>query len=151
MTQLAEKYYSLQEYLTFEEKAQLKSEYYQGQIFQMAGGSANHSRISLNICLELTIALRGKSCEVFNSDMKIAVKANGLHTYADAAVVCGEVEFGPGRDDIITNPLLLVEVLSPSTRNYDRADKFLLYRVIILTIEIHIYLIERTVVTCFKF
>ncbi len=128
MTQIAERYYSLEEYLAFEEKASYKSEYYQGQIYQMAGGSANHSRISLNASLELTLALRGKGCEVFNSDMKIAVKANTLHTYADASVLCGEVEFAAGRDDIITNPLLLVEVLSPSTRNYDRADKFLLYR-----------------------
>jgi Uma2 family endonuclease len=128
MTQLAQKYYSLEEYLALEEKAKCKSEYYGGQIYQMAGGSANHSRISLNVSLELTLALRGKGCEVFNSDMKIAVKANSLHTYADASVMCGEVEFAPGRDDIIANPLLLVEVLSPSTRNYDRADKFLLYR-----------------------
>lgn len=128
MSQSAEKYYSLEEYFALEEKSDRKSEYFQGEIFMMSSGSANHSRICTIAVVELSLALRGSGCEVFNSDMRILVQDGDLYTYPDASVVCGEVEFVPGRNDTLTNPILLIEVLSPSTRSYDRADKFRFYR-----------------------
>jgi Uma2 family endonuclease len=128
MTQAVQKYYSPEEYLAFEEKALSKSEYYQGEIFQMAGGSGRHNQISSNINTILNVALFDRDCIVYPSDMRILVQANGLYTYADTLVVCGEVQYLPNREDTVTNPVLIVEVLSPSTRNYDRGDKFRLYR-----------------------
>ncbi len=128
MTQLAEKFYTPAEYLALEEKARVKSEYFRGQIFQMVGGSGRHNQICSNANAALNVALLEQPCITYSSDMKIAVKNNGLFTYADGSVVCGEVEFVEKRDDTITNPLLIVEVLSKSTRNYDRGDKFELYR-----------------------
>jgi Uma2 family endonuclease len=128
MSQLADKYYTPEEYLALEEKAVRKSEYYRGQIYLMSGGSANHSRISGNAYFELRSSLENSNCEVFNSDMRVLVKAEGLYTYSDVAVICGEVEYAPGREDTLTNPIMLVEVLSPSTMNYDRGEKFLFYR-----------------------
>jgi Uma2 family endonuclease len=128
MSQLADKYYTVEEYLALEEKADRKSEYYDGKIYLMSGGSSNHSRISVNTVIELGIALRGTQCEVFNRDMRILIADEELYTYPDAAVVYGEAEFAPGRDDSLTNPVLLVEVLSPSTLNYDRGEKFRFYR-----------------------
>ena len=138
MTQLAEKYYSPTEYLALEEKASAKSEYFRGQLYQMAGGSARHNQICSNVNAALNLALFDQPCITYTSDMRILVKDNGLYTYADGSVVCGEAEFAEKRDDTITNPLILVEVLSKSTRNYDRADKFELYREIT---SLQVYLI----------
>lgn len=122
------RYYSPEEYLASEVEAEYKSEYFQGEIFAMAGGSVNHNRIAVNISTEFKMALRGKSCDVFSSDVRVLVQRNGLYTYPDAMLVCGKLEFAEGRDDTITNPKLIVEVLSKSTKNYDRGSKFTLYR-----------------------
>lgn len=119
---------SLEEYLTTEESATEKSEYYRGEIFMMAGGSPNHNRIAGNIFAEFNFGLRGRRCEAFNSDQRIMVKENGLYTYPDAMVVCGKIEYADDRRQTITNPAVLVEVLSPSTKNYDQGGKFELYR-----------------------
>jgi Uma2 family endonuclease len=128
MSQPVKNYYTPQEYLALEEKANYKSEYFQGEIFQMAGANLNHDRIALDLLLLLQNSFTEKPCEAFSSEVRLLVKSNGLYTYPDASVVCGEVQFAEDRDDIITNPLMLVEVLSKSTRNYDRGVKFELYR-----------------------
>jgi Uma2 family endonuclease len=128
MTQLARKIYTPEEYLALEEKAQYKSEYFRGEIFQMAGASGRHNQITANTITALSMALFNRDCIVYPSDMRILVQENGLYTYADALVVCGEVAYFKNRDDILTNPILITEVLSPSTRNYDRGDKFTLYQ-----------------------
>ncbi len=120
--------YTPAEYLASEAQAAYKSEYFDGEIFVMAQKSANHNRITLNVCTEFKIATRRTQCEVFSSDLRILVEQNGLYTYPDAMLVCGEVQFQTGRDDTITNPQLIVEVLSKSTKNYDRGSKFTLYR-----------------------
>ncbi len=123
-----QKYYTPEEYLALEESADYRSEYYQGEIFAMSGGSANHNRLAGNLYLALRENLEGKSCEAFITDMRLLVKKTGLYTYPDVMVVCGRLQFVKGRTDTLTNPVLIVEVLSEATQAYDRGAKFELYR-----------------------
>jgi Uma2 family endonuclease len=116
------------QYLEMERAAVEKCEYYAGEIFQMAGASPNHNRITANINAELNVALRGRSCEAFGSDQRLYVKKNGLYTYPDVMVVCGQIEYDSRDRDSITNPVLIIEVLSPTTANYDRGGRSELYR-----------------------
>lgn len=124
----AKRYYSPEEYLALEEKASAKSEYFRGQIYQISGASLNHNRITVNLTGLLYRALAGKSCEVFSGDMRLLVKANGLYTYPDLMVICGPVDLIAGQVDTVANPVLIIEVLSNSTAEYDRTDKFELYK-----------------------
>ncbi len=119
-------HYTIEEYLAAEAKAEYKSEYYNGEIVAMAGGSPMHSRISVKTTSALDNALKGKNCNTYNSDLK--VQTGKVFVYPDASVVCGELEYYEDRKDIITNPILIVEILSPSTSRYDKADKFMRYR-----------------------
>ncbi len=123
-------FYTPEEYLALEEKADYKSEYFNGEIFAMAGGSYNHNVIAGNINAALNQFAGSKPCVAFTSDMRVLVKANSLYTYPDAMLVYGPVEFAEARNDTITNPLVIVEVLSNSTRDYDRGFKFESYRLI---------------------
>jgi Uma2 family endonuclease len=123
-----QKYYTPEEYLALEETADYRSEYFQGEVFAMSGGSANHNRIAGNVYMTLRESLEGKPCEAFITDMRLLVKKNGLYTYPDVMVICGQLEFVKGRTDTVTNPVLIVEVLSESTQAYDRGAKFELYR-----------------------
>ncbi len=116
------------EYLAVETQADYKSEYYQGQIYAMAGGTIRHSQIAINVIIDLSSALADKPCQVFNSDLRLNVQPNGLYAYPDVMVICGKVELLSGRQDTVTNPVLIVEVLSESTRDYDMTFKFELYR-----------------------
>src|SRR6266496_1571358 len=122
-------YLSPEQYLDIENKADYKSEYYQGVMwplggepFGMPGGRPQHSLISMNIGSELRFALKGR-CLVFSSDMRIRVQPGGLYTYADASVVCGEPELA-GDNMTLLNPLVIVEVLSKTTEASDRGFKF---------------------------
>ena len=124
----AKKYITPEEYLAMEEKAKHRSEYYQGEIFALAGGSANHNRIVRNLSRNLDQAFTKEKCEAFITEMKVWIEARQLFTYPDVAVVCGEIEFYENRDDAIINPLIIVEVLSDSTKSYDRIEKFQYYR-----------------------
>ena len=117
-----------EEYLRLERVADYKSEYYAGEIFSMAGGSPAHSLITNNVGGELRNLLKGNRCATYDSNLRIAVAATGLYTYPDASVICGPLELVPGHDDMITNPTLIVEVLSDSTEAYDRGKKFAHYR-----------------------
>ncbi len=129
MTQaLEKKYYTPEEYLALEETAEYKSEYYQGDIFQMAGGMPNHNSIAANAIVTLGSALKGKPCRTFNSDQRIFVAKLKFYTYPDVSVSCGPIELAPGRRDTIINPVLIVEVLSDSTEKYDRTTKFGFYK-----------------------
>jgi len=121
-------YYTPEEYLAIEEKAEYKSEYYKGEIFAMSGASINHNKIVGNLLVGLKIDLKDSTCEAFMSDMRLWVEEKELYTYPDIVVICEDPKFYPDRDDTITNPLLIVEVLSNSTKNYDRGDKFQFYR-----------------------
>ncbi|MDZ7336626.1 MAG: Uma2 family endonuclease [candidate division KSB1 bacterium] len=130
MEQLAEKkYYSPEEYLALEETAEYKSEYYRGEIFALAGTSVNHNQIIVNTVSKLSNRLDEK-CRAFTTDVRLWIDEKDLFTYPDIMIVCGKIEFYPGRDDTITNPLVIIEVLSESTKNYDRGEKFVFYRAI---------------------
>lgn len=126
--QPAKVFYTPEEYLRLEENSVEKHEFFHGEIFSMAGGTPRHNFLVANVTAELIFGLRGKDCTPYSSDMRILVRDSGLYTYADASVVCGETELALDRNDTITNPVLVVEVLSPSTEKYDRSQKFELYR-----------------------
>lgn len=117
-----------EEYLEHERKAEYKSEYLRGEVFAMAGASPRHALIVTNLVRELSQALRSRSCNVYSSDLRVRVSPTGLYTYPDVVVVCGAAEFADDQDDTLTNPTLIVEVLSESTQNYDRGQKFQHYR-----------------------
>ncbi len=120
--------YSAAEYLTYERQVAYKNEYIAGQIVAMSGSSLAHNRISMNLAWLLISQLRGGSCETFGSDMRVKVTAQGIYTYPDISVVCGEPQFEDTQVDTLLNPTLIIEVLSPSTERYDRGAKFGYYR-----------------------
>lgn len=122
------KFISIEDYLSLEETAQEKHEYYRGEIFAMAGGTIAHNQIVSNMVSEVNFFLREKDCQVFPSDLKVHNEANSLFTYPDISIVCGEPQKWQGRNDTITNPVVIIEVLSESTQLYDRGQKFKLYR-----------------------
>jgi len=115
---------SREEYLAHEEVAEAKSEFFDGEAFAMTGASRSHARIQMNLARLLGTAVRGGSCEAFGSDLRVKVRESGLYTYPDLSVVCGEVDFEDDRGDTLANPVVLVEVLSPSTEAYDRGLEF---------------------------
>lgn len=117
-----------QEYLEIERKAEYKSEYYAGEMFAMSGGTANHSFIGCNIIALLTAKLRGSSCRAANSDLRVSVTPHGPFYYPDAMILCGEIKFADNRQDVVTNPVVIFEVLSPSTATYDLGEKFMQYQ-----------------------
>ncbi|MGD9854379.1 MAG: Uma2 family endonuclease [Planctomycetaceae bacterium] len=123
MSIAALKRYTVDEYLALERASDVKHEFFDGEIFAMAGGSRPHNLISLNIASELRAALEDSPCEVYPSDMRVKLPT-GLYTYPDCSVVCADPQFDGKQQDVLLNPLLIVEVLSPSTEAYDRGTKF---------------------------
>jgi Uma2 family endonuclease len=126
MAQPARRFYSFGEYLAVEEMSPLvKHEFVDGTIVAMAGGTPDHSAIAVNVQGILREQLAGKRCRVFNSDLRVRVKATGLGTYPDGAIVCGALELDPDdpKGHTVTNPTVLVEVLSPTTWEYDVGEK----------------------------
>jgi Uma2 family endonuclease len=124
----ASKYISIEDYITAEETALEKHEYYKGEVFAMAGAGIPHNRIVRNTSTEIDNFLKGKSCEIFPSDLKIYIEANSLFTYPDLTIFCEPVKTYKNRSDVATNPIVIIEVLSKSTQDYDRGSKFKLYR-----------------------
>jgi Uma2 family endonuclease len=122
-----QRHYSLDEYFAVETDSLVKHEYYGGEIFAMAGASVAHNHVSANVLALLRLGLRGSGCYAFGSDLRIHTPS-GLYTYPDVSVICGRVELLTGRPDTATNPVLLVEVLSAATRDYDAGEKFGLYK-----------------------
>lgn len=118
------------EYLALERQAEVRSEFLDGEMFAMAGGTLDHSLIAANLGAELRAHLRDRPCRVFNADLRIKVEATGLHTYPDLSVACGAAQLGSEARDVLLNPILLAEVLSPSSEAYDRGRKFEHYRLI---------------------
>jgi Uma2 family endonuclease len=121
-------YYTKEEYLALEDQAEYKSEYYNGEIFTMAGGSHNHSIICFNLIRRIGEVLDTKDCFGYDSSMKLDIPKYNLFVYPDVMVVCGEIEFFENRNDIVKNPILVVEVLSPATESFDRGKKFAYYQ-----------------------
>ena len=121
--------YTEEEYLEMEEKSLEKHEFYKGEIFAMAGASIPHNQITRNALSAVDEFLRksGK-CQIFPSDLKIHSLGNSLYTYPDLSIICGEIETLGKNKSVVTNPSVLIEVLSKSTQDYDRGGKFKLYR-----------------------
>ena len=119
---------SEEEYLIQERSAEYKSEYYNGEVFVIAGALKEHNKIVASIIAELGQYLKKKPCSFFPRDIRVFNKENGLYTYPDVTIVCGEEKYLDEKFDTLLNPTVLFEVLSPSTENYDRGMKFNLYR-----------------------
>jgi Uma2 family endonuclease len=127
MSRQAARHYTVEDYFAVEESSNTKHEYYGGEIFAMAGASLSHNRITRNVLLGLQARLAGSGCEAFGSDLRVRTRS-GLYTYPDVLVVCGEIQLTGDPLETVANPTLVVEVLSDSTRDYDRGEKFALYR-----------------------
>ncbi len=141
-------YITPEEYLITEREAEFKSEYYQGEVFAMSGAGNNHNIITTNLTGQLYINFRKKNCQVYSNDMRLHIPVNGVYTYPDVMGVCGEKQFLDDKKDTLLNPFLIVEVLSPSTADYDRGTKFMLYRSIpslqhYLLVDSRSYLVEK--------
>jgi Uma2 family endonuclease len=120
--------FTVEEYLAMEKESLEKHEFFRGEIFAMAGASARHNVIFSNLFIGLGIQLKGKPCRPYGSDMRIHVAENTLFTYPDISIICGEIVTSKMDENSATKPLALIEILSPSTKNYDRGGKFKLYR-----------------------
>jgi Uma2 family endonuclease len=127
MATLTKTYITPEQYLEIERKAEFKSEYYQGEMFAMAGARWTHNRLVANLIASLHQQLRSRPCQTLPSDMRVQVEATGTYTHPDVSVVCGEPQFLDETRDTLLNPSLIVEVLSPSTEGFDRGRKFEYY------------------------
>ena len=117
-----------EEYLQFEKESTQKHEFFKGEIFAMAGAGRNHNEIFSNLFGDLAYKLKGKSCKPYGSDLRIHIPENTLYTYPDISVLCKNLESPDGDEISVTEPTILIEILSESTQNYDRGAKFKLYR-----------------------
>ena len=127
-TQPARKY-TLEEYFALELASEEKYEYWDGSVFCMSGASLAHNQIASSIIREVGMGLRGRGCRVFGPDMRVKVPIYPPYRYPDVSALCGEPEIERVRgQDLLTNPALIVEVLSPSTEAFDRGDKFTYYK-----------------------
>lgn len=124
----AHRNYSIREYVLLEQYSNVRHEFHDGQIYAMAGGTPEHGLYAANVIGLLAGALRGQPCRVQTSDVRVRVVATGLDTYPDVSVVCSHVERDTEDPNAITNPIVLVEVLSPGTEEYDRGEKLEHYK-----------------------
>jgi Uma2 family endonuclease len=123
-------YVTPDEYLAAERISDYRSEYLDGGVYPMTGGSINHNQITINLILELGAQLRARPCRVLGVDLKVRLPDSRKFFYPDVSVVCGELQVHDDRRDIILNPDVIVEVLSPSTEAFDRGAKFRAYQTI---------------------
>ncbi len=119
---------SIEEFLEMENASMEKHEYYKGEVFAMSGAKVQQNEICVNLIAILKNKLKGKKCKPYNSDQRIHIQSNTLFTYPDISIICGEIITLDNDDYNVLNPTIIIEVLSPSTRSYDRGDKFKLYR-----------------------
>jgi Uma2 family endonuclease len=115
--------WTIEAYLDHERESDIRHEYYLGEIFAMAGAEPVHVDIGSNVISSLVVQTKGRNCKVHNPDMRVTT-ATGLYTYPDISVVCGERRFNTDKPKTLLNPMVIIEVLSPSTENYDRGDIF---------------------------
>ncbi len=127
--------YSPEEYLEFERKAETRHEFFDGEIYpldgtisSMAGESLSHSQICINLAGEVRAKLKGKSCQALSPNMKVRAEGKGMFAYPDLTIVCGKPIFHDRQRDVLLNPKVIIEVLSPSTEHYDQTKKFFRYR-----------------------
>ena len=116
------------EYLAIEWAAAFKSEFYNGEMFAMAGASREHNRIKDNLIAELGSHFKGGPCQTYSSDQRLKVSKTGLYTYPDIVIVCGQAEYAESDRDTLVNPTAVIEILSPTTEKYDRGVKFRQYQ-----------------------
>jgi Uma2 family endonuclease len=135
-----------QEYLAIERKAEFKSEFYQGEMFAMAGASFEHTRIKDNVARHAGNQLADGPCQILTSDMRVKVDETGLYTYPDIVVICEEPRFEDNVFDTLLNPRVIVEVLSDSTEEYDRGTKLKHYRKILSVQEVVLIAQDRPLV-----
>ena len=126
--QTEKRYYTPEEYLALEEAAIDKSEYHDGEIVPMTGGTTNHNSIIINLIANLKFSLRGKDYTLFTSDVRLWIPLTRRYVYPDIMVIQGEPVYQENNKTIVTNPLAIIEILSNSTKDYDRGGKFLAYR-----------------------
>jgi Uma2 family endonuclease len=130
--------FTAEEYLLLEKTSSEKHEFYKGEIFplhkasnidpsMMSGAGVRHNIIQVNLLAFLSLLLKGKSCRPFGSDMRIHIPENTLYTYPDVSIICGDV-ITTDDEETVTRPVVVIEILSPSTKDYDRSEKFKLYR-----------------------
>jgi Uma2 family endonuclease len=117
-----------EEYLKFEKESVEKHEFFQGEVFAMAGASPRHNKIFSNFFGQIFGRLKGNPCQPYGSDLRIHIPQNSLFTYPDISIICGNIVPADNDSDTIISPAVLIEILSTSTRNYDRGGKFKLYR-----------------------
>lgn len=144
------RYYTPEEYLQLEETAEFKNEYRDGEIVPMTGGTTNHNEIAGNFYANFKFTMRGKNykIKIYMGDVKLSIPRHRIYTYPDVMVIEGEPIYEGTGTTTVTNPLIIVEVLSNSTKNYDRTDKFRFYRSIstlkeYIMIDQYEYLIEQ--------
>lgn len=128
LPQEKDKRYSPEEYLELERHASARHEFYEGEIYAMAGETLKHSQICINLAREVSPQLKGKPCQALSPHMKARAETKGLFAYPYLTVVCGEPVFHDRKRDVLLNPRVIFEVLSPSTERYDRTMKFFKYR-----------------------
>jgi len=128
LTKNQARYYTPEEYLALEEVAETKSEYLDGEIVAMTGGTANHNQISLNFAIQLRLGLKGQPYRVFINDMRLWIPRNRRYTYPDIMLIAGSPIFTDDSNTTVTNPIIIAESLSKSTQDYDRGEKFDAYR-----------------------
>ncbi|MEW6494564.1 MAG: Uma2 family endonuclease [Cyanobacteriota bacterium] len=130
MIQTKKKKHAVEEYLELELASETRSEYRNGEIIPMTGGTPEHNRISGNLYIALSLSLRRKPYEAFHVDQRLWIPDRSLYTYPDVMVVEKPIQLQTGRTDTVINPCFIAEVLSKSTQNYDRSEKFVAYRTI---------------------
>ena len=150
MSSQAKTFITEEEYLAIERKAQIKSEYFAGEIFALAGASRQHNRIVTNLVTGLDNQLKERPCNVYSSDLRVKINKSGLYTYPDVVVTCGEELFSDENRDVLLNPFVIIEVLSDSTEAYDRGEKFEHYQQVdslleYLLVAQHSYRVEQYV------
>ncbi|MBS3027719.1 MAG: Uma2 family endonuclease [Dolichospermum sp. DET50] len=126
--QTSSKYYTPEEYLELEEKSEVKNEYIDGEIIPMSGGTTNHNEIAGNFYLHFKLKMRNQNYKIYMGDVKLWMSRYQIYTYPDIMVIQGEPTYQGTGITQVTNPLMIVEVLSKSTINYDKTDKFRFYR-----------------------
>lgn len=152
------KIYTPEEYLRLEERSEIRHEFVNGEIFDMAGGTANHNRITVSLTVVIEnrstdysrLRKAKKSCSVFTADMRVQIKKANAYTYPDLMIICGKLEYEPGRKDVLVNPTVIFEVLSDSTREYDHTRKFEMYRKLASLQEYVMVEQDRVNVECFR-
>lgn len=122
--------FSPEEYLALDEKSSQRHEYWNGEIYMMSGSTPKHNRITLNVvgALDRALGKQKKPCTVYATDLRLRIKKANVYTYPDVMVICGKLEYDGTRQDVVLNPIVIVEVSSDSTKHFDHTNKFAAYR-----------------------